>query len=239
VHPNPLFQQTYAFTPEARAVETSTGLARPYVGNNPIEAAIVAQACEAIRTAPNREQEYTLNRQCYTMGGLIAGGSVAEGPAEEALIQAAWAMPTYDTRRPWNREALRNKVRDSIADGKRYPLDPPYLGQAEWQEEAAKLEADEFFKMIAADALGGTVEEPDLEPEPDPEPESDPGPEDAEAEAELAKYVGKLREAKGKSTRNALAYNAGVRLARFIKAGRLSKDRVVDEINAAIDWVEP
>jgi putative DNA primase/helicase len=227
------------WVPVAQEVAASTSTAQPYIGNNPLEAAIVAWACDAIRNAPRGEQECTLNKQCYTMGGLIEGGSVAEGPAEEALIQAAWVMPTYDVRRPWDREALRNKVRGSIADGKRYPLDPPYLGQAEWQEEAAKLEADEFFKMIAADALGSTVEKP----EPNQESESESGPEpeseDAEAEVELAKYVGKLREAKGKSTRNALAYNAGVRLGRFIKAGRLSKDRVVAEINAAIDWAEP
>jgi putative DNA primase/helicase len=215
------------WVPVAPEVEASTSSPKPYMGSSPFEAAIVVWACDAIRTAPRGEQENTLFIKCFTIGGLIAGGSVAEEPAEEELVQAAWAMPSYDARRPWNREVLRKKVNKSIAKGKRYPLDPPYLGQMEWQDEAAQG-ADEFFKKIGANG-----EDSDS----DDSSESDI---DTEAEAELAKYIGKLRAAKDQTYRNALAYNAGVRLARFIKAARLDRDRVITEIEAAIDsWGEP
>jgi hypothetical protein len=58
---------------------------------------------------------------------------------------------------------------------------------------------------------------------------------DHEAEDELEHWLEKLREAGTKDHRNALAYNAGKRLKRFIKAGRLDEARVMREVNAVLD----
>jgi hypothetical protein len=224
------------------------GSARDYLGASIFERAIVAVATDAIRSAPNGEQEFTLHKWCFTIGGLIEGGSVEEGPATEALNRAAWQMPSYDMRRPWRREALRDKVEASIAKGKRYPLDPPQDDDCEWQEEAAKLEAEVVFAAIERGG-GGSKDEPheeSAEAEGDEaeceEADGDAaqGDVDVEAEAELAKYIGKLRDAKDKANRNALAYNAGKRLGRFVKAGRLNAERVLAEIDAAIEsWGGP
>ena len=62
----------------------------------------------------------------------------------------------------------------------------------------------------------------------------DPAGPDPLAENELAKYIAKIREARDKSNKNALILNTGVRLGRFIGAGRLEEDRVVREIYDAV-----
>ena len=61
---------------------------------------------------------------------------------------------------------------------------------------------------------------------------------DPEAEEELRSWLDRLRAAKAKENRNALAYNAGKRLMRFVNAGRLDKDRVLAEIDATLDTWE-
>jgi uncharacterized protein (UPF0305 family) len=61
---------------------------------------------------------------------------------------------------------------------------------------------------------------------------------DPEAEDELRSWLDRLRAAKAKENRNALAYNAGKRLMRFVNARRLDKDRVLTEIDAALDTWE-
>ena len=79
------------------------------------------RACEEIRCAPNGAQEPTLNRECFSIGGLIAGGQLDHDPAVARLIEAAHAMPAH--AEPWG--DLSEKVRRSVADGMRHPRRPP------------------------------------------------------------------------------------------------------------------
>ena len=77
-------------------------------------------------------------------------------------------------------------------------------------------------------------------PEDEPEPDDGPPDPDPLAENELAKYITKIREARDKSNKNALILNTGVRLGRFIGAGRLEEARVVEEVHDAVrSWGDP
>jgi hypothetical protein len=233
-----------------RQEHTASGTSRAYQGTSDFETAIVAWACEAIRNAPNGEQETTLHKKCFMIGGLIESGSVDEAPAEAALIEAAYSMPSHDPRRPWKRDALVRHVRASIDKGKQYPLASPEeaYDDSDWRERAAKFEATNPFGDAEASGDDGPVDEEGADDQPDGDADHDqPGVDDdqpddepdGEAEAELKKYVDKLREARDQTHRNALAYNAGKRLARFIKAGRLDAERVLIEIDAVIkSWGE-
>ena len=78
-------------------------------------------------------------------------------------------------------------------------------------------------------ALEAAVDEmPEDDPD-DGDGGGDPAGPDPLAENELTKYIAKIREARDKSNKNALILNTGVRLGRFIGAGRLEEDRVVEE----------
>jgi hypothetical protein len=214
------------WVPEAQSMG-APGTMRPYAEASGFEAAIVAKAAAEIINAPNREQEQTLHRWCFTIGGLIAGGSVDEGPAVEALTDAAWAMPSYNLRRPWKRNALRDKVKASIAKGKRYPLEVPeeILDDGDWEQKSAQYEATNPFGGDGSEETEATAEAAS---------EQNLNKNKVAAEKELAEYTSKLRSARDQTYRTALAYNAGLRLARLAKAGYLSPERVLAEIDAAL-----
>jgi hypothetical protein len=78
-------------------------------------------AVEAIVAAGAGEQEATLNRSCFGIGQLIAGGEIPAGLAEQALNLAASRMPSHDRRRPWFTRDLQRKVRDALFDGMKQP----------------------------------------------------------------------------------------------------------------------
>ena len=78
------------------------------------------QACHAIENAPNGAQEFTLNKQAYTVGGMVARGDMAWAEAREALIAAAKRMPAYG--KPWRK--LDAKVERALEDGMARPLPP-------------------------------------------------------------------------------------------------------------------
>jgi putative DNA primase/helicase len=93
----------------------------------------------------------------------------------------------------------------------------------------------EALKAALEAAVEGTEGEPD---------EGDGGGDvagpDTLAENELAKYIAKIREARDKSNKNALILNSGVRLGRFIGAGRLDEERVIREVHDAVrSWGDP
>ena len=91
---------------------------RPFAGETTVYAkTALERACAAIRSAPNGEQEATLNRESYSIGGLVGGGDLALETATAALLAAAKAMPAY--REAW--KGLEEKVRRAIADGAREP----------------------------------------------------------------------------------------------------------------------
>jgi putative DNA primase/helicase len=90
----------------------------------------------------------------------------------------------------------------------------------------------ETLKTALEAAVEGMEDEPD-------EGDGGGGP-DVLAENELAKYITKIRDARDKSNKNALILNAGVRLGRFIGAGRLEEARVIREIHDAVrSWGDP
>jgi hypothetical protein len=109
----------------ADLADTLTAL-RPngrYCGDTPYGRATLTGACTDICSAPNGEQETTLNRTCFKIGLLIGTGEL--GPRAEAeVLEAAFAMQSYDLRRPWLRAEIEAKVRRAIADGMRLPWTP-------------------------------------------------------------------------------------------------------------------
>jgi hypothetical protein len=86
-------------------------------GATPYGRKALDRAYEAIRSAPNGAQEPTLNRECFSIGGLIAGDQLDHDPAVARLIEAAHAMPAH--AEPWG--DLSEKVRRSVVHGMRHP----------------------------------------------------------------------------------------------------------------------
>ena len=87
--------------------------ARPFSGETPYARVALERACLAIEEAPNGAQEATLNKECFSIGGLIGAGELDVEAAISALWTAADAMPHY--AEPWR--DLEAKVRRAVADG--------------------------------------------------------------------------------------------------------------------------
>lgn len=68
--------------------------ARPLQGGDgtPWGLSGLARECDRIRNAPDGAKHDTLNRAAYSIGGLVAGGDLAEGPAFAALSDALEAL---------------------------------------------------------------------------------------------------------------------------------------------------
>ncbi len=92
---------------DARAIQGETAYAR----------SALERACLAIEEAPNGQQEATLNKQCFSIGGLVGAGELDCETAVKALFAAADLMPTY--AEPWR--DLEAKVRRAVEDGVRQP----------------------------------------------------------------------------------------------------------------------
>jgi hypothetical protein len=103
---------------------------RPCVGQRPAvrqplsrygEAALDG-AVKAILTAPNGAQRDTLNRECFAVGGLVAGGALPSATALELLLWASRRIVTHDPCRPWG--DTEKLVKAAFVDGLRYPRQP-------------------------------------------------------------------------------------------------------------------
>ena len=95
---------------------------RPPTGQiSPYGASAINGAVRAIYGAPEDQQSTTLNREAFGLGGLVGAGQLPERIALDALLQAAFAMPTYDRRRPWRRADLERSVKASFDAGIREP----------------------------------------------------------------------------------------------------------------------
>jgi hypothetical protein len=90
---------------------------KPFTGETPYARAALEKACLAIRTAPNGAQQDTLNKEAFSVGGLVGAGDLELETAFAALTAAASAMPAYGA--PWG--DLNAKVRRSLEDGIREP----------------------------------------------------------------------------------------------------------------------
>ena len=78
-------------------------------------------AVRGIRTAPNGQQQATLNREVFNIAQLAAAGQLPEGEALAMLQNAAADMPAYDPRRPWRPAELDRLVKRAFEQGLRQP----------------------------------------------------------------------------------------------------------------------
>jgi hypothetical protein len=82
------------------------------------------RACEAISGAPCGSQEATLNREAFSIGQLVGGGVLDRSTALNRITSAALSMPSYNSRRPWMRLEVVEKVNRAFAQGQQKPRQP-------------------------------------------------------------------------------------------------------------------
>jgi putative DNA primase/helicase len=102
-----------------RDPERSTVLrpVRPTSGLSPYAEAALDNACQRIITAAAGEQEATINRESFAIGGLAGAGAVPAGFARRTLQHAAGKIRDYDQRRPWRATEIANKVNRAFDAG--------------------------------------------------------------------------------------------------------------------------
>ena len=106
---------------ERKAFEHApNGAASGNIGDDPAALAFLDEACTAIRDAKRGEQEATLHKKCFAVGGLVGAGRLRDQTALARLIEAANAMPAYGD--PWGE--LTAKVEGSLARGQERPWSP-------------------------------------------------------------------------------------------------------------------
>jgi putative DNA primase/helicase len=88
--------------------------------------AALDNAVLAIITAPDGQQEATLNRQGYSIGRLVRGGVIPAGLALDSLLWAGMKMRSYDPRRPWTSAQIERKVRRAFSQGQASPRGMPH-----------------------------------------------------------------------------------------------------------------
>lgn len=83
--------------------------------------AALNSACFTITRTTRGVREKTLHRECFAIGGLVAGNVIRESEARARLIAAAREMPTYGEK--W--AAIERKVELSFQRGMQAPRKPP------------------------------------------------------------------------------------------------------------------
>jgi hypothetical protein len=107
-------------------------------------------ACEAIVTAPNGAQSTTLHRECYVIGGLIAGGALDYAQAYARLCEAARRKPAYRDR--WF--GFERKIEASVQRGMDRPWRPwEGLNGPRMRFERSAAQEPAWGKTTTADAL--------------------------------------------------------------------------------------
>ncbi|HZZ61496.1 MAG TPA: bifunctional DNA primase/polymerase [Roseiarcus sp.] len=91
-------------------------------GDDPDALAFLEEACTAIGAASNGDQEKTLHRKCYAVGGLVGAKRLRQETALARLWDAAAAMTVYRDNEPWG--DLTGKVRASLEAGSQKPWSP-------------------------------------------------------------------------------------------------------------------
>jgi putative DNA primase/helicase len=94
----------------------------------------LVSAVKLIVSAPDGLQDITRHRECYSIGGLIAGGYLEYEPTLQALTEAAMAMPTYDKSKPWRNvdKLVHKSVKRGMGRPRTLPEDvpiPPYTDE--------------------------------------------------------------------------------------------------------------
>jgi hypothetical protein len=83
--------------------------------------AALTRAYVAIEQARCGSQEQVLNREYFSIGGLVAGGEINRAIALQLLTEAAGRMPSFDSRRPWRPAELQTKINRAFEQGLRSP----------------------------------------------------------------------------------------------------------------------
>jgi hypothetical protein len=81
----------------------------------------VADAVQAIETAPSGVQEVTLNNKAYALGGLIGAGELPFDLTLAALIEAGERMEAGRPYEPWTRSQIEQKVDRALQRGMERP----------------------------------------------------------------------------------------------------------------------
>jgi hypothetical protein len=113
----------YRLLPRPEPVQFTQLPAGPVNGSR-YGAAALDRACAAISGAPCGDQELTLNREAYSIGALVGGGVLDRATALNRITDAALSMPSYDSRRPWLRLQVVEKVNRAFAQGLQKPRKP-------------------------------------------------------------------------------------------------------------------
>jgi hypothetical protein len=108
--------------------------------------AALDKACKAIATAENGEQESTLNKECFSIGGLV-GAQLDKETAITRLTAAALRMPAYAG--PWG--DLAAKVRRSVEEGMLKPREHPNGGEGSTANEEGARSGTEDAKEAASE----------------------------------------------------------------------------------------
>lgn len=87
----------------------------------PYALAALDNATSAIMSAPDGAKHDTLNREAYSIGGLVASGQLAEGPAIAALASALEALRARCDDFP----AAQKTLRQAFQQGKAKPREAP------------------------------------------------------------------------------------------------------------------
>ena len=106
------------------------------------------RACDAIRNAADGAKHMTLNREAYSIGGLVTGGDLLEGPARAALADALAAI----RHRCDDFRAAERTLMQAFAAGMEKPRQPPPAMPERRQPFA------EAFARVARDDTGTTYD---------------------------------------------------------------------------------
>lgn len=102
-------------TTAMRGRATQTASVRKAAAKTPAET--LQEECAKVRTAQDGAQESTLNSACLKIGRLVGLGRLPYEDAFQGLLQAAKAMPSYDSKHPWIPEKLGTKIAKALDDG--------------------------------------------------------------------------------------------------------------------------
>ena len=100
---------------------------RTSYGSSGYGVSALESACNAIRTAGPGQKHETLNRESYSIGGLVTGGELDEGEALAALSEALGAIRHACKDFRAAERTLRNSFRDGMGKPREVPdrLPPP------------------------------------------------------------------------------------------------------------------
>lgn len=102
--------------------------------------------CEAIRSAQDGKQEFTLNAAALKIGALVGGGELDPRTAHDELLSAAMQMEDFDPGKPWTEDQLKAKIARGLDHGARNPRSAP-IADTSGGITAAELAQKQFAPL--------------------------------------------------------------------------------------------